>query len=565
MATEYQDEFDQERLASLQPYQVKEGTMTREQIASMVNINFHAAYGPDFESKIAAHVTIDPVSYYQDLLQSILTMPNMRFANIHDAIASPPTGDEIVCTIRHDLDGDLIAARQQAEIENKLGISTSYYLLHTAPYYSILQDGVFMRNSVSVADYLYIQGLGHEMALHTDGMTLYQSHKIDGACGVRTELAWLREKGCSIKGTTAHNSFGVYGCNNYSIFRGRPLGMSTPGGPKGVIHNGNWAPLQVLDEKELGLEYEANDLFWQDEVPVLYGCLMTQNNWYIAENQYGLLSPETRAERPPLRARFGTHHDMLDAIADVRGPHYVKLVVHPMHYGLRGGPDEAPWHAVSPTDEQRDRCRLWAGGGINGDVISSAITCLNEFETPDRGMSTYKTGDFRIVVHGGSNISTHTVSTDSKYSQVASRLIRGPIRKPLATALGIARATSSMAEIRADHEVVVKEAAPDVIIVGIDMDGDDAGDRISWANEISEQGSFCICVVESGAKSEENRDKLNKSISCRVVDPTDAFSAYEGRSPLVWDDNPKLWTPQAHAIVGELVSRVLIEAFKPVS
>ncbi len=174
------------------------------------------------------------------------------------------------------------------------------------------------------------------------------------------------------------------------------------------MHNGKWAPLQILDEKELGLEYEANDFFWQDHTPLLYGCLMTQNNWYIAENQYGLLSPETKASRPPLRGRYGTHEDIIDAIAHLTGPAYVKLVVHPMHYGLRAQETEKPWLASEPTDQLNGKARIWAGGGINGTIKGSAITYLNEFKTPDRGLSCYGNSDFRIAIFGGPNIATHT-------------------------------------------------------------------------------------------------------------------------------------------------------------
>jgi len=565
LATEYQEEFDQERLAALKPYQVSEGAMTREQIASMVNINFHAAYGPDFEAKIAAHVTIDPIWYYEDLLTRIQKMPNIRFANIKDALQSQPTGEEIICTIRHDLDGDLIAARQQAELEQSLGISTSYYLLHTAPYYSILADDVFMRSAASLEDYRHIQNCGHEWALHTDGMTLYQSHNIDGAEAIRTELAWLRENGCDIRGTTAHNSFGVYGCNNYSIFKNRPLGMSTPGGPKGVLHNGNWAPLQVLDEAELGLEYEANELFWQDEVPLLYGCLMTQNNWYIAENQYGLLSPETKSQREPLRGRYGTHEDMIDAIAAVKGPAYVKLVVHPMHYGLRGGTDEAPWHARTPTDEQRDRCRLWAGGGPNGEVRSNAITCLNEFETPDRGINTYNTADFRIAVFGQGNIGTHTVSTDSKYSQIAARLIRGPIRKPYATAIGIDKAGMTLGDYGAILDEIKGNHVPDVIVVAIKPDSHDAKQRLDWAGALAGEGNFVICVVERFDHLAQTPAIVLENENVIIVDPLTEFQAYKGSGLLTWADNAEIWAPQAHAIVGKLVADELIKKFRPVA
>jgi hypothetical protein len=563
MATEYQEEHDLERLAALKPYRAERGAMTREQVATMVNTNFYIAYGPDFAEKTAAHITIDPIWYYEDLLKKLLSVPNLRFETIRDSLASPPTGADIICTVRHDVDGDLIAARLEAELENSLGISTSYYLLHTAPYYSIQRGDVLFRNEVSAKDYLFIQSLGHELALHTDGMTLYQSHNIDGAAAIRDELAWLRSVGCDIRGTTAHNSFGVYGCNNYSVFKNRPLGMSTPAGPKGVLHNGKWAPLQILDEAELGLEYEANDLFWQDSVPLLYGCLMTQNNWYIAENQYGLLSPATKSSRPPLKFRYGTHNDLLDAVAALKGPAYVKLVVHPMHYGLRFGASNAPWHADLPTDERRGAARIWAGGGSAGTVASCAITLENEFGTPDRGLKSYETGDFRIAVLGGSQIQTHTVSADSKYSQVAARLVRGPIRKHYATAASFAALGASGQQLRDALSQMTAVASPDVIVIAIGETGSE--ERVALANELYAAQRAIICILEGDAAtqeiSESRATELQAGLSCPLINPFPAILAYVGSAIKFWH-NSGVWAPQAHAIVGKLLAESIIEQQK---
>ena len=38
--------------------------------------------------------------------------------------------------------------------------------------------------------YKYIQSLGHEIALHTDPLLVYQDHKMDGAQAVVDEIDW---------------------------------------------------------------------------------------------------------------------------------------------------------------------------------------------------------------------------------------------------------------------------------------------------------------------------------------------------------------------------------------
>lgn len=561
--TEYQFEYDVRRLAALNPYKAVPSSMTSDEVAAMVNVNFFHAYGADTAQKTAAHVTVDPMWQYEDLLKTLKAVPNLRFATVKDALKHPPQGKEVVCVIRHDVDGDLVAARMEAEIEASLGISTSYYLLHTAPYYAISNGEVFLRNEASGKEYLYIQSRGHELALHTDGMTLYQFNNIDGAGAIVEELAWLRSIGCDIRGSTAHNSFSIYGCNNYSIFKNRPVTVDVPGNAKGVIHNGNWAPLQVLSEAELGLEYEANELFWQEKTPVLYGCLRTQNNWYIAQNLFGMLSPESVKKRALVFEKSGSQHDMIDAVLAVKGPAYVNLVVHPMHYGLRHTADEGPWLAAKPADEQRGNVRFWAGGGPDGAVVSSAITVVNEFGTPDRGLKSYETADFRIAVLGGDQIQTHTVSADSKYSQVAARLLRGPLAKPESTAASCAFGRMSIQPMRDALDKMSEIARPDVIVIALGGDCDDQ--RISLANELTGQGRVVICVLEGDVRHFDDSGKLSASLrpqlSSRLLDPSSKFQSYRGGARLCWHDTG-IWSPQAHAIMGTMLADEIIKAFK---
>ena len=594
MATIYQDEHDTDRLRALKPYLVEESSMQLSTIHSNININFYQAYGPDFSNKSAAHVSIDPVWMYRNLLKNLQQISGLRFENVQNSIKLPPTGKEIVCTIRHDVDGDLVAAKQQAEIENEFNISTSYYLLHTAPYHGCFENGIFLRNNAALQDYLQIQNLDHEIALHTDGMTLYQSYQIDGAVAVREELEWLRKNGLKISGTTAHNSFSVYGCNNYSIFVNRPLAMSTPSGPKGVIHNGNWAPLQVLDEAELKLEYEANDLFWQNQVPLLYGCLMSQNHWYIAENQYGLLAKSSEKIIPQIRWRYGTHDDLIDAIADLEGPAYVKLVVHPMHYGFRAADDQEPWYSQSSTSSKIADSHVWAGGGESDGIAGCAITHPNEFNTPDRGLDCYNSGDFRIAVLGRYNIGTNTVSADSKYSQIAARLVRGPLRKPNAIAVSAHNGKSqtknqkkgindlfpgSLSKIvdsilgkdgDEDTNVIFQDAfkkissieTPDVVVIGI-LTNDPQNTKLSkWANYLVSQGQTVICLLEGryngGIYQEADVEKISKIVPGTLIDPLPKFEQYTGSASLSWQNNKNIWSPQAHSIVGKLLADEIV-------
>ena len=565
--TEYYDDVDQTRLAALAKYSVTPSSQKLKTTISNVSSQFYQAYGPDFTGKTAAQISVDPPWYYQDLLERLTKVPNLVFKTCHDALAQPPVGNEIICTIRHDVDGDLSAAIQQAKIEHSLGIPTSFYLLHNAPYYGVVGDlgskkngntTTFYRHESSLEAYLEIQSLGHELAVHTDSMDYYQRLNTDGASVLKSELAWLRDNGVLIRGTTAHNSFSVYGCNNYSIFKQRPLSMSTPAGPKAVSHNGRWAPLQILDEAELKLNYEANDLFWQDTTPLLYGCLMTQNNWYIAENQYGLLSPESAQDRPPLKARHGTHDDMIDAISKLSGPAYVKLVVHPMHYGLRSKDGDMPWLPSTAENSHTKQVSTWAGGGSDG-LAGASITINNEFDTPDRGLDCYRSGDFRIAVLGGRNTLTTTVSADSKFPQVTARLLRGPLRRPNAIAISASNGDLNSEFTFDCWTKICADTTPDALIVCFQPDVNFS----QWLETLLPEyrGPVFVLIEDPDVvlNPEFNRFASNND-NLTVLNPAKYFDEYHGSGKLRWDGkDSNYWAPQGHFIVAQKLAELIIQ------
>ena len=90
---------------------------------------------------------------------------------------------------------------------------------------------------------------------------------------------------------------------------------------------------------------------------------------------------------------------------------------------------------------------------------------MNEYDTPDRGQHCYESATIRIAAFGNRNLATHTVSADSKYSQVLARLLRAPLKQPATAVLShaldvldIERAQSSLHDMR-----IVAE--PDIVLV----------------------------------------------------------------------------------------------------
>lgn len=67
--------------------------------------------------------------------------------------------DSSQCLLRHDVDADLAAALIMAQIENKLGIASTYFIMLRSPLYNLMGS----QNHLLVEKIL---GLGHAIGLH---------------------------------------------------------------------------------------------------------------------------------------------------------------------------------------------------------------------------------------------------------------------------------------------------------------------------------------------------------------------------------------------------------------
>src|SRR5690606_22479204 len=72
--------------------------------------------------------------------------------------------------LRHDVDYDIDVALEMAHIEHDLGYRSTYYLLHTAPYWN---DAEFIDKSLKLQEY------GHEVGLHVNVLAEWAVGKID--------------------------------------------------------------------------------------------------------------------------------------------------------------------------------------------------------------------------------------------------------------------------------------------------------------------------------------------------------------------------------------------------
>jgi hypothetical protein len=143
--------------------------------------------------------------------------------------------------LRHDVDSRLESALRLARLEHDRGLRATYFVLHTAPYWS---DDDLLPRARS------LQELGHEVGFHNDLVTVERVHGGDARAALEEALARLRGAGIEVTGSAAHGSPWCHrlGFHNNYVFAG--WDEPQPGFPSRDV-------AEKLDPAEFGLEYEA--------------------------------------------------------------------------------------------------------------------------------------------------------------------------------------------------------------------------------------------------------------------------------------------------------------------
>jgi hypothetical protein len=114
---------------------------------------------------------------------------------------------KIVIGLRHDIDIDLNVAYQFSQIEYSLGFRSTYFILHTAPYYLANANNMAVHTDNIIPVLKKMQNERHfEIGWHNDLVTLQVIYNINPITFLHNELNWLRSKGITIVGTAAHGS-----------------------------------------------------------------------------------------------------------------------------------------------------------------------------------------------------------------------------------------------------------------------------------------------------------------------------------------------------------------------
>lgn len=325
----YQSDLDEQRRAGLAPYAVEDVPVPWVEIRA--DIDRRMLELSDARSR-SGEGPLGDVGEFERLLAQLADVPGLSFARHKTWAQQPgPTGGR-VCYFRHDIDVDLATAVRLAQVEARYGVPATYFVLHTAAYYSRMTAQKTLRFPAVLEPLRAIQELDHEIGLHVDALTLYQCYGIDGAAAVHTELAWLRDHGIDVVGSAAHNNYLFHGAENYAIFAGRRVHPLAPNGPMGVLHGDRWSPLQQLDEAGEGLIYEASDLAFQDDTNVFFASISGRDRWACRYRWAGMPRTAEVYGRPLEQL---TQDQLLDRVRSLEGDCMLLFAVHPMYYGER--------------------------------------------------------------------------------------------------------------------------------------------------------------------------------------------------------------------------------------
>lgn len=110
--------------------------------------------------------------------------------------------DPRIIGMRHDVDNDIGPAIDMAFWEAERGYRSTYFILHTAPYW---QDKPMLRDALAAIDFC-----GHEIGIHNNALAEHSRTGEDPVVILSDAIEELREMGHQIRGTVAHGDQDCY-------------------------------------------------------------------------------------------------------------------------------------------------------------------------------------------------------------------------------------------------------------------------------------------------------------------------------------------------------------------
>jgi hypothetical protein len=217
---------------------------------------------------------------------------------------------KVIIGLRHDVDLDLKIASRLSKVENNAGFESSYFILHTAPYYLKDRDNMAVHNDSILPILKLMQDQFHdEIGWHNDLVTLQLVYDMDPVSFFHQELKWLRKNGINVTGTASHGSNFCYTYKylNYYFFnecKNHIVGE--------FVNNDS---IQV-NQKQLRLKHASLKDF-----NLNYEAYFLNNNKYFSDAHF------TNGER--------WHPSLLDIKSLVPGDRVI-ILTHPIYYKPSG-------------------------------------------------------------------------------------------------------------------------------------------------------------------------------------------------------------------------------------
>lgn len=117
---------------------------------------------------------------------------------MEDVYDFPEAARADVVGVRHDCDNVIIPAVHMAQWEHDHGYYSTYYVLHTSPYW---RDKPLLRMCLDE-----IASLGHEIGIHNDAITVHRETGHEPARILHNAVEELRSYGHTIRSTVAHGN-----------------------------------------------------------------------------------------------------------------------------------------------------------------------------------------------------------------------------------------------------------------------------------------------------------------------------------------------------------------------
>ncbi|MEX2577560.1 MAG: hypothetical protein WD342_00770 [Verrucomicrobiales bacterium] len=229
------------------------------------------------------------------------------------------------------MDCDIETALYLAQLEHRFGVSSAYYLLHSAAYYSCIEGSKLETYSGIIQIAKALQALGHEIGIHNDALKFCLENRWDGIRILKSEVKWLQKNGIEVAGSATHNSEDSYGAANWEIFRD----VQVPYRPReieGCVREGGKVTFQsvhlpVGEEtlRSCGLEYDAETLRLERKLH-FEAWLWGRDQWSWWELD------EVVDTKRPWNYVDVTHAELLNRIRSLPNGSVVTLMVHPVYY-----------------------------------------------------------------------------------------------------------------------------------------------------------------------------------------------------------------------------------------